>query len=387
MQQPAPKASPSAKIAASAKSISGTTGRNLIPEKFRGTPVEQELNNIAAKYGVSPQALAAVAKVESEWNPNASNRKYHGLFQLGTAEGYHPGMSPPEQVEAYGRYLESRHFADKLKAAGIDITKMSPSQQAAILQGFQFSPEKTAWMRNFGMPSTPRGAPQARSLGDTSVNAMQRYFERQMGGSDSTSAAATAGPPGVRWDYFQKQHLSPRQVPTTQIDTPFGKTRVASAAAQDYKDLFNDLAGAGAPIHSLSGIYIRKKRWGPGYSSHSYGSAIDIDNKRNFSPEMKRWVESHSQFWQDTLKKHHMLWGHSIVPRDGSGPDDPHIEWGGPGSAVPKPQKQSSAIHNNIYLDGRKIAQNVTKHQVRAAKMPTQSARLADRWTTYPHVV
>jgi hypothetical protein len=191
---------------------------------------------------------------------------------------------------------------------------------------------------------------------------------------------------GGQWNYFQRHGMSPGGVPTALIHTPYGDTRVAAAAAGDYTAFFNDLHAAGAPIHSLSGIVIRNKRWGGGLSSHSYGAAIDLDNARYFSPEMKAWVARHPGQWHSALSDHHMLWGHSINAP--GGPDDPHIEWGGPGSSASRAIPPHTSRHTEtpvvLKLDGRTVATSVLKHTTKMGNRPSSGSPLPDYAGTRP---
>jgi len=96
-------------------------------------------------------------------------------------------MSRVEQIQAYGRMAQDKDYLGKLQRAGIDISAMSPSQQAAILQGFQFAPNAQAWLKDFNVPST-----QSRQSGElkygVSVNAMARTFNELMGGGGQVLA-------------------------------------------------------------------------------------------------------------------------------------------------------------------------------------------------------
>ena len=174
------------------------------------------VNQLAAQKGLSPAAIAGVIKMESNWDQNATSPggKYKGLTQVGPATfaeagGKLAGMTydqylkatPAQQVDAYGAWLDHYKFADKAKAAGIDFSKMSPAQQAAHLQAFQFSPAVATWQG--ADPSRPvTKAAQAPVLGSTSLNDMTRYYEKALGKIDSGTPdpghpdiGPVAGPP------------------------------------------------------------------------------------------------------------------------------------------------------------------------------------------------
>jgi hypothetical protein len=232
-------------------------------------------------------------------------------------------------------------FAGKVKAAGIDFSKMSPAQQAGFMQAFQFSPNVVGWMRDFSKPST--ATRQARVLGDTSVNAMTRYYEQIFGGSKagpggvgkaphwSTSEIGQAiaggggaqaalptmagditgsGPSGGRFNV----RAGSGQVGQRQTITLANGARVtvnARAAAQ-FQGFFNDLIAAGAPVHDLGGYGNRP--YNP--SQHPIGLAIDWSQKgRNIvSRDVQAWISAHPQVLNALEAKWGMSggehWGH-----------------------------------------------------------------------------
>ena len=138
-------------------------------------------------------------KTESGWNTGASSPggSYRGLTQIGQttfneAGGKLGGMtydeylkaSPDKQIAAYGDWLGHYQFAEKAQRAGVNLANMSPAQQAAYLQAFQFGPNDRTWQIAYGKGegsgrTTP--SPQAGALGDTSMNSMTKYYENMLG--------------------------------------------------------------------------------------------------------------------------------------------------------------------------------------------------------------
>jgi hypothetical protein len=75
------------------------------PTMAAGAPPPDDIKNIitqaAVKYGVDPDSLMAIAKIESNYNPNATNPSgASGLFQFmpGTAKDY--GLTPQTVMDA-----------------------------------------------------------------------------------------------------------------------------------------------------------------------------------------------------------------------------------------------------------------------------------------------
>lgn len=113
----------------------------------------------------------------------------------------------------------------------------------------------------------------------------------------------------------------------TRIDTPFGPATVSNDAAVAYKGFFSDLNESGAPIKKLGSFLIRKKKSagaghnpGDGWSQHSYGNAVDLDDAAQLSDEMEDWIKNNPGKL-DAIKK---KWG-MLTPRN----DEPHMEFGG----------------------------------------------------------
>ncbi len=178
--------------------------------------LDSVIGNIATEFGVSPEAIKQVIKVESNFDPRASTGSYNGLTQIGKqtfteAGGRLGGMSydeflqasPEKQLDAYRGYLEHYNFKGQMAKHGIDVSKLTPDQQYAVLQGMQFSPNGQAWKAalaggNLNVPVT--NTPQAKALGTTSLADMAAYFGKSAGGVDPSGnpvlAMGTAAPQG-----------------------------------------------------------------------------------------------------------------------------------------------------------------------------------------------
>ena len=157
------------------------------------------LNEVSKRYGLDPQAIAGVIKTESAWDTKNTTGSYRGLTQISAttfkeAGGKLGGMtydqfvnaSPGNQIRAYGDWLQHYKFSEKAKGAGVDLGKMSPAQQAAYLQGFQFAPNATGWQKAAGqgqlnVPTT--GSKQAGVLGNKSLAAMTQYYSSILPGA------------------------------------------------------------------------------------------------------------------------------------------------------------------------------------------------------------
>jgi hypothetical protein len=193
-----------------ADSGTGTVGRSLFSSY---SPEEQtEVSKVADQLGVSPEAIAGVSRIETGEgfrNLHSPGSQYHGLFQMNVGEGYRHGMSRVEQIRAYGQMAKDKNYLGKLEAAGIDISAMSPSKQAAILQGFQFAPNAKAWLHNFDTDTTASHQSSELKYGK-SINAMSRVFEELMGGTQPGRGKQVASV----WDFgsgIYKQSLPSQQ--------------------------------------------------------------------------------------------------------------------------------------------------------------------------------
>jgi len=165
---------------------------------------------VASERGLSPEAVINVIRTESNFDPRASTGSYYGLTQIGPATfreagGRLAGMTwdeykaapPARQVDAYGAWLDHYKLPQKFQRAGIDVSSMTPQQQAALLQGAQFAPNRESWFRNiaqgnYNVPAT--GTKQAPFLGSTSFADMLRHFGGQPPNAPlQPSGSATGG--------------------------------------------------------------------------------------------------------------------------------------------------------------------------------------------------
>jgi hypothetical protein len=154
------------------------------------------LSEVANRYGLQPDAIAGVIKMESGWDTKSDNGVYRGLTQIGEetfreAGGTLGGMtyaqfraaSPAEQIRVYGAWLEHYKFKEQADKYGIDFSKMTKAQQAAYLQGMQFSPNGQDWKRAYaqGNPNVPTTTTrQAAALGNKTIGAMEHYYSGEL---------------------------------------------------------------------------------------------------------------------------------------------------------------------------------------------------------------
>lgn len=166
------------------------TGGATIPPHIANDPQAMAaLNQLATNQGVSPAAAAMVINTESGWKTGATTGSYTGFSQIGTGDlakmGYTResfAQAPPSaQIGAYDQWLTNYNFKDKMTTAGIDPSSMTVPQQAALLQGTQFGPNRTQLFGQIGQGqgwNTPfTTTPQAGALGSTSMNDMTKYYE------------------------------------------------------------------------------------------------------------------------------------------------------------------------------------------------------------------
>ncbi len=181
---------------------------------------DDSVSKVAKEHNLDPSAIHGLIGMESLGNPKARTGSYVGLTQIGpdtihemVQSGELPknfrhdqisNMSADQQVDLYGKWLNHYKFQDKLQAAGVDLSKMSPPQQAAVLQGFQFAPNATRWLQALGKGQTDipvTSTKQAHALGSTSIADMTSYYERALGKKQSPTIAPSSQHPGTALSY------------------------------------------------------------------------------------------------------------------------------------------------------------------------------------------
>ena len=130
-----------------------------------------------------------------------------------------------------------------------------------------------------------------------------------------------------KWNRIQGDPYAYTKNNTTRINTKYGPATVSKDAAVAYKGFFDDMHKAGAPIRTLGSHNIRQKNSagaghnpGSGWSQHSYGNAIDIDNTTQLTPAFQKWRKENPGMFTATRNK----WGMNF-PKG----DEPHMEFGG----------------------------------------------------------
>jgi hypothetical protein len=177
-------------------------GTTLVPSQYQTPENFNSLNDVSSNINANPGAFAAFINQESTWNPRNVTGSQAGLAQMapgdftyGRAGGQLGGLTyqdylkatPAQQLQAYAGpsgYLANYGIMDKARQAGLDFPNMSAAQQAAFLQAANFAPGNTSWMNRWaqGDLTTPiTTSPQSDALGDTSPNAMIRYYQGVLG--------------------------------------------------------------------------------------------------------------------------------------------------------------------------------------------------------------
>jgi hypothetical protein len=205
-----------------------------------------------------------------------------------SAPAAHELFGTQAEAERSRRQITGRYLGDKLPSG------VQPGVQGASAQTPQAGTPTVA---------TPQAPPTPPSTG--AAGAIR----------ESEVIGPTAPHDVMRGRPLQGHELTP-------VDTPFGRYRVHPQAAQDFRAFTEDLKAAGAPIHKFGTHNIRPKRYGSGWSAHSYGTAFDIDDEAHLSPAMKRWIAENPEAWRRMLAKNNMV---QYMPKK----DAPHIEWAG----------------------------------------------------------
>lgn len=173
---------------------------NSIPSQHYDPTTINSVYRTAGNLGVDPAALAGVIGVESGWDPANATGSYRGMTQMGpqsfkeaggqlggqTWDQYRTG-SGASQIDAYAPWLQHYAQGNPDNAASLvtgGIGGLDPPMQAAIMQGTQFGPNASGWVRalgegNMSMPTTPSA--QAKELGDTSIGQMYNAYANRMG--------------------------------------------------------------------------------------------------------------------------------------------------------------------------------------------------------------
>ncbi len=147
------------------------------------------LNSVAEAHNVDPAAIAGIIHMESVWDPKCVTGSYIGLTQVGPelpkklklTKKEFLALSPGEQIDAYGVWLDYYKFDKQMDEHGIDCLALPLARQAAVLQAMQFAPNAKAWKKalakgDFTVRSTPHA--QATALGDTSIGDMEAYYTK-----------------------------------------------------------------------------------------------------------------------------------------------------------------------------------------------------------------
>jgi hypothetical protein len=130
------------------------------------------VHDISKKHGVDPQLVAAVMKVESDYNPRAiSSAGALGLMQLMPATGQRFGVRnffhPAENIEGGVKYL--RFLSDKFGPSNIDLITAAYNAGENLVQRIQrvpSIPETRDYVRKISKIYKPGVAPALVSASD-----------------------------------------------------------------------------------------------------------------------------------------------------------------------------------------------------------------------------
>lgn len=185
--------------------VAGTVGRNR-PE------VVDAVKAMSARLGIEPAEVAAMIQQETHdnpsalWNPQIPPNRYgyRGMTQMGpgtfadaarmgttignfpTIEDYQRGTAE-QQIDAYGDWLDLYTRQQPQGAAALvnsgALAGLPPGEAAAIMQGAQFGPNATRWVRaleggDVNMPTT--GTEQAPELRPYTVSRMADVAREHM---------------------------------------------------------------------------------------------------------------------------------------------------------------------------------------------------------------
>ena len=151
------------------------------------TEILAALNEVSASHDVDPAAIAGVIHTEFVWDTRAVTGSFIGLTQvgpdfvqnLGLTKKEFLNLSAPEQIRAYGKWLDFFKFSLKMKANNIDCLALPLSRQAAVLQAMQFAPNARKWKEALSagdLTVRSTDTKQAALLGDTSIGQMEKFY-------------------------------------------------------------------------------------------------------------------------------------------------------------------------------------------------------------------
>jgi hypothetical protein len=149
-----------------------------------------------------------------------------------------------------------------------------------------------------------------------------------------------------KYNLYSSQGIDPRgnwaKENIVPVETPYGKINVNKNSAAAFKGYFDDMKTAGAPLKTLGSYNLREKRSagaghnpGSGWSEHSFGNALDMDNTTSLSPAMQKWIAEDPSRFEKIKQK----WG----MKQGIKGDLPHTEFGGVLSPEAKDQLEKQA--------------------------------------------
>jgi hypothetical protein len=92
---------------------------------------------------------------------------------------------------------------------------------------------------------------------------------------------------------FSRTGLDPysMQKDIVSVKTAAGPARLHKDAAAAFTSAIQDLKDEGFPVSKLGSLNIRQKRWSSSWSEHSYGNAIDIDDRLGWTKEQLKWIK------------------------------------------------------------------------------------------------
>lgn len=219
-----------------------------------------------------------------------------GTYQgYGGASAYFGPLRRIDQTNEYSKH--NKEIEEILKKAG----SLDPSQQGPGQGPGQ---------------QTPGQQPDAERVLSETYKQAEKYGIPEAGSTNEKGGFNRVS--GNPYDYAKN---------IVTIQTPYGPARVDKNAATAFTGFFNDLKAAGAPIKKLGSYNIRPKKSagaghspGSGWSQHSYGNAVDLDDDTKLSSAMLDWIKKNPGVL-DNIKKR---WG-MVTPRG----DAPHMEWRG----------------------------------------------------------